>query len=37
MERALKRAQDALAEETKPIMQMPDSHVAHALEIAKDK
>jgi hypothetical protein len=37
MERALKRAQDALAEETKPIMQMPDDHVAHALEIAKDK
>jgi hypothetical protein len=37
MERALKRAQNALANETKPIMQMPDDHVAQALEIAKDK
>jgi hypothetical protein len=37
MERALKRAQDALAEETKPIMNLPDSTVAQALHIAKDK
>jgi hypothetical protein len=32
MERALKRAQNALAEETKPIMQMPDHLVALALD-----
>ena len=37
MERALKRAQYALAEETKPIMNLPDAHVAQALHIAKDK
>jgi len=37
MERALKRAQNALANETKPIMSMPDDQVAQALEIAKDK
>jgi hypothetical protein len=37
MERALKRAQNALAEETKPIMQMPDQTIAHALEIAREK
>jgi hypothetical protein len=37
MEKALSRAQNALAEETKPLMQMPDAQIAHALEIAKDK
>jgi hypothetical protein len=37
MERALKRAQDSLAEETKPIMSLDDSHVAQALHIAKEK
>jgi hypothetical protein len=36
MEKALKRAQTALAEETKPIMQMPDHHVASVLEQAKE-
>jgi hypothetical protein len=37
MEKAVLRAQKAIAEETKPIMNMPDQTVAHALEIAKDK
>ena len=37
MERALKRAQDSLAEETKPIMSLDDNHVAQALHIAKEK
>ena len=36
MEKALKRAQTALAEETKPIMKMPDHHVAQVLEQAKE-
>ena len=37
VERALKRAQDALALETKPIMNVPDEAVAQALHLAKDK
>jgi hypothetical protein len=37
IEKAVLRAQKAIAEETKPLMQMPDSTIAHALEIAKDK
>jgi hypothetical protein len=37
MEKAVLRAQKAIAEETKPIMEMPDAQVAQALEIAKDK
>jgi hypothetical protein len=37
MEKALARAQNALANETKPIMSMPDDQVAHALEIAKER
>jgi len=37
MERAVKRAQDAIALETKPILNEPDHVVARALEIAKDK
>ena len=32
---AAKRAQDAIALETKPIMNQPDALVAKALEIAK--
>jgi hypothetical protein len=35
MERAVKRAQDAIALETKPILNEPDHVVARALEIAK--
>jgi hypothetical protein len=35
LERAAKRAQEAIALETKPIMQQPDALVAKALEIAK--
>jgi len=37
MERAVKRAQAAIALETKPLMQRPDEQIAQALEIAKDK
>jgi hypothetical protein len=37
MEKALARAQKALAEETKPIMSLDDNHVAQALHIAKEK
>jgi hypothetical protein len=37
MERAVKRAQDAIALETKPLMDRPDEQIAQALEIAKDK
>jgi hypothetical protein len=37
MEKAVLRAQKAIADETKPLINMPDAHVAHALEIAKDK
>ena len=37
MERSLARAQKAIAEQTKPIMDLKDSVVAHALEIAKSK
>ena len=37
MEKAVARAQKAIAEETKPLMEMPDAHIARALEIAKDK
>jgi uncharacterized coiled-coil protein SlyX len=37
MERSLARAQKAIAEQTKPIMDLNDSVVAHALEIAKSK
>jgi len=37
MEKAVARAQKAIAEETKPLMDQPDHIVAHALEIAKDK
>ena len=37
MEKAVARAQKAIANETKPLMEMPDAHIAHALEIAKDK
>ena len=37
VEKALKRAQDALALETKPIMNIPDETVAQALHLAKDK
>jgi hypothetical protein len=37
MERSLKRAQRAIAEQTKPIMDLNDSVVAHALEIASTK
>lgn len=35
LERAAKRAQDAIALETKPIMNQPDALVAKALEIAR--
>lgn len=35
VERALKKAQDALALETKPLMQKPDEQIAQALRIAK--
>ena len=37
MERSLARAQKAIADETRPIMSMPDNTVAHALEIASTK
>ena len=37
MERAVKRAQEAIAHETKPLMDRPDEQIARALEIAKDK
>jgi hypothetical protein len=37
MERAVKRAQDAIAMETRPLMDRPDEQIARALEIAKDK
>ena len=37
MEKALKRAQDAMSLETKSLMQIPDAQIAHALDIAKDK
>jgi hypothetical protein len=37
MERAVKRAQEAIALETKPLMDRPDEQIARALEIAKDK
>lgn len=37
VERALKRAQDAIALETKTLMDKPDEHIAAALRIAKDK
>lgn len=37
MEKALKRAQDALALESKPLMNEPDEQVAAALHLAKDK
>lgn len=35
MERAVKRAQDAISLETKPLMDQPDHVIAHALEISK--
>jgi hypothetical protein len=35
MERAVKRAQDAIALETKPLMDQPDHLIAHALELSK--
>ena len=35
MERAVKRAQDAISLETKPLMEQPDHLIAHALEISK--
>jgi hypothetical protein len=37
MEKALKRAQEAIALETKPLMDKPDEAIAAALHIAKDK
>ncbi len=37
MEKAVKRAQEAIALETKPLMDRPDEQIARALEIAKDK
>jgi len=37
MERAVKRAQEAIALETKPLMQKPDEQIAQALEIAKGR
>lgn len=37
MERAAKWAHDAIALETKPIMEMPDEQVVDALRLAKDK
>jgi hypothetical protein len=37
MEKAVKRAQDAIALETKPLMDKPDEQIAQALEIAKEK
>lgn len=37
LEKALKRAQDAIALETKPIMNMQDEHVAAALRVAEKK
>jgi hypothetical protein len=37
MERAVKRAQDAIALETKPLMDQPDERIVQALEIAKGK
>lgn len=37
LERAAKKAQDAIALETKPIMNQPDALVAKALEIAKER
>jgi hypothetical protein len=37
MEKALKRAQDAMSLETKSLMQIPDAQIAQALDIAKDK
>ena len=37
MEKAVKRAQDAIALETKPLMNQPDHVIAQALEIAKVK
>jgi hypothetical protein len=35
MERAVKRAQDAISLETKPLMEQPDHLIAHALELSK--
>jgi hypothetical protein len=37
MEKALKRAQDAMSLETKSLMQIPDAQIAQALQVAKDK
>jgi hypothetical protein len=37
IERALKKAQDAIALETKSLMKIPDAQIAQALDIAKDK
>jgi hypothetical protein len=37
MEKSLKRAQDAIAMETKPLMKIEDSVIASALELASKK
>ena len=37
LEKAARKAFRDISEESKPIMKMPDEHVAHALTIAKDK
>lgn len=37
LERAARRAYNDIANESKPIMDMPDEHVAHALHMNKDK
>lgn len=37
LERAARRAYNDIANESKPIMDMPDEHVAHALNLNKDK
>ena len=37
MERAAKRAREALALESKPLMDAPDEHIANALRIAENK
>jgi hypothetical protein len=36
IEKALKKAQDAIALETKSLMKIPDAQIAQALDIAKD-
>lgn len=37
LERAARRAYNDIANESKPIMDMPDEHVAHALNLNKDR